>query len=79
VSESIDLDQMGIKMPVMDGITAAKFIKSFRPNLPIIGQSAYATKQDIENTRDVFDDYITKPITEEKLKIVLNKFIKSNK
>ncbi|HAN78604.1 MAG TPA: hybrid sensor histidine kinase/response regulator, partial [Bacteroidales bacterium] len=32
---------MDIKMPIMDGHTAAQLIKEFQPNLPIIAQSAY--------------------------------------
>jgi signal transduction histidine kinase len=67
---------MDIKMPVMDGYTAAKSIKEFRPNLPIIAQSAYALEHEIEKFNgSAFDDYITKPIDGEELKVKVMKFI----
>jgi len=59
---SIDLILMDIKMPVMDGQTAAKIIKSFRPNLPILAQTAYAMDHEIAMYAGDFEDYITKPI-----------------
>jgi len=66
---------MDIKMPIMDGIAATRLIKECRPNLPVIAQSAYVAKQDIENTKNLFDDYITKPISSHRLKDVLGRFI----
>jgi PAS domain S-box-containing protein len=66
-NEDIDLILMDIKMPVMDGYTAAQLIKTFRPSLPIVAQTAYALEKEIEKYSKVFDDYVTKPITTEKL------------
>ena len=66
-NDDIDLVLMDIKMPVMDGYTAAQLIKAFRPSLPIIAQTAYALEKEVEKYSKVFDDYITKPITTEKL------------
>jgi PAS domain S-box-containing protein len=66
-NEDIDLILMDIKMPVMDGYTAAQLIKTFRPLLPIVAQTAYALEKEIEKYSKVFDDYVTKPITTEKL------------
>lgn len=67
---------MDIKMPIMDGHTAAQLIKEFQPNLPIIAQSAYTLQQYHENYSGTpFDDYITKPINEEELKQKLLKYI----
>ena len=54
---------MDIRMPVMDGYTATKEIKKFRPNLPIIAQTAYAMESDRKKALDEgCDDYIAKPI-----------------
>ncbi len=75
---SIDLIFMDIKMPVMDGHTAAKMIKEFRPNLPIIAQSAYALDHEIEMYNEIFDDYVIKPIEDKILKAKLAKYMNSN-
>lgn len=72
--ESICLVFMDIKMPVMDGVTATKLIREFRPNLTVIAQTAYATLDDIEKNKNVFNAYITKPIDVEKFKKVLDEF-----
>ncbi len=72
---TIDLILMDIKMPIMDGNTAAKQIKLFRPDLLIIAQTAYARESEKENFKDAFDDYITKPINADVLKQKLLKYI----
>jgi PAS domain S-box-containing protein len=71
----IDLVLMDIKMPVMDGHTAAKIIKGFHPDLPIIAQSAYALEHEVKKFQDIFDGYITKPIDEEQFNKVLKDYI----
>jgi PAS domain S-box-containing protein len=75
-NEDINLILMDIKMPIMDGYSAAKLIKEFRPNLPIIAQSAYALTEDREKYKGTaFDDFVAKPINAEKLKCKLLKYI----
>lgn len=59
-NREISMVLMDINMPVMDGITAARKIKEFRSDIPIISQSAYLI--DAENYDDIFDDSMTKPI-----------------
>jgi len=73
-NEWINLILMDIKMPEIDGYTAAKMIKEFRPDLPIIAQTAYAMESEKEDYNLVFDDYITKPIKEKDLKAKLAKY-----
>jgi len=72
-SRKIDLVLMDIKMPIMNGDTATKMIKEFRPELPIIAQTAYALESERTGFIGIFDDYLTKPISEkalmEKLKL----------
>lgn len=59
----IDQVLMDIRMPVMDGYTATKEIKKFRPNLTIIAQTAYAMESDRQRAlAEGCDDYISKPI-----------------
>lgn len=72
---SIRLILMDIRMPVMDGFQAAITIKEFRPNLPILAQTAYANDSEIEKYRSIFDDYITKPLRIELLKQKISKFL----
>lgn len=63
----IALILMDIKMPVMDGFAAATQIRKFRPNLPIIAQTAYALTHEIKEFDRFFDDYVIKPINKTKL------------
>lgn len=76
---NIDLALMDIKMRDIDGYEATKIIKSFRPSLPIIAQTAYAMADDRQKALKAgFDDYISKPIKKENLlNIILSGFMKS--
>ncbi len=72
----IDLVLMDIKMPIMEGHTATKLIKAFRPELTIIAQTAYALDSDKERFLESgFDDYICKPIRAEILFATIDKYI----
>jgi len=65
---NIDLVLMDIKMPVMDGFEAFEKIKAFRPELPIIAQTAFSSNDEKEKIERMgFFGYITKPIHREKL------------
>jgi PAS domain S-box-containing protein len=64
----IDLVLMDIKMPGMNGIDATRQIKQFRPDLPIIAQTAFAMRWDKEKALNAgCDDYISKPINHDTL------------
>lgn len=74
---AIDLVLMDINMPVMDGYQATKSIKAFKPDLPIIAQTAFAILGDREKSLEAgCDDYITKPIKKEELLEKMEKFLK---
>jgi len=75
-NSAIDLVLMDIKMPIIDGHTAAKEIRIMRPDLPMIAQSAYALEHEIEKYTEVFDDYVTKPIYAEVLMERIYRYIK---
>jgi len=50
-------------LPVLDGIEAIKQIKEFKPNLPIIVQTANAFNDEWDRCfKAGCDDYITKPV-----------------
>ncbi|MCF8226905.1 MAG: PAS domain S-box protein [Bacteroidales bacterium] len=70
----VDLILMDIKMPDMDGFEAARKIRKMRPDIKIIGQTAYAMIGDKEKVLSSgCDDYITKPINKNNLIKVINK------
>jgi len=72
----ITLVLMDINMRVMDGYKATKEIKKFRPQLPIIAQTALALAGDREKTLKAgCDDYISKPINIENLVEKIEKLI----
>ena len=70
-----DLILMDIQMPVMDGITATKTLKSRFSNLPpIVGLSANAFEGDKEKYMSMgMDDYLTKPVKEEDFKDLIQR------
>jgi len=70
----IRLVLMDIKMPEMNGYDATKVIKKFRPNLPIIAQTAYALTRDKERALEAgCDGYLSKPIKKSELLYFLHK------
>jgi len=65
---NIDLVLMDIYMPIMNGYEATRQIKSLRPELPIIAQTAYAMAEDRKRAIEAgCDDFIAKPIGKEEL------------
>ena len=63
-------------MPVMTGFEAIKLIKEFRPNLPIIAQSAYSTTEKKTHAFSAgCDDFISKPLTEDSIFNMLLKWL----
>lgn len=70
----IDLVLIDMKMPEMDGFEATTHIKQLKPSLPVIAQTAYALREDIENAHKAgCDDYVHKPV---KKQILLEKIKK---
>jgi len=54
---------MDIKMPIMNGYEATVRIKQYRPDLPVIAQTAYAMNEDRKKASTAgFDEYLAKPI-----------------
>lgn len=75
-NENIALILMDILMPEMDGYEAAMKIKEFRPNLPVIAQTAYSLEEDDYKEVDkYFDSYMIKPIWSHELLNTLSKFL----
>jgi PAS domain S-box-containing protein len=66
---------MDIQMPVMDGLTACKKIKSELPSQIIIALTANAIKSERDLYTDYFDGYLSKPLEKEVLINELNKHL----
>ncbi|WP_022850336.1 hybrid sensor histidine kinase/response regulator [Limisalsivibrio acetivorans] len=72
--KSFDLIFMDIRMPVMDGMQALEAIRRYEEEkglekVPIIGFSADALRQDLENAEKMgFNGYLAKPLKKKDLK-----------
>ena len=64
-----DIILTDIRMPVLDGFEAAKIIRQNKRynNIPIIALTAYAVDSEITKYGKIFDAYLTKPLSKEKL------------
>lgn len=76
VNKQIDLVLMDVQLPLLNGLDAAKQIKTFRPDLPIIAQTANALVDDKKNIINAgCNDYIAKPINRSELYEKINLYI----
>lgn len=75
-NNKVDLVLMDIQMPKMNGFEATKIIKKINPNIPVISQTAYAMSEDrTKSLHAGCDDYISKPISSQKLLDLLSTYI----
>ncbi len=73
---SISLVLMDLMMPEMDGYVTTRKIKSIRPNLPVIAQTAYTNAREKEKSLEVgCDGYISKPYNHPELLDLINNFL----
>lgn len=80
-----DLVLMDVQMPVMDGEEAVRIIKNepeyaeYR-NIPIVAMTAHAMEGDREKYLELgMDDYLSKPVTMDALRSVLNKWLQNER
>lgn len=72
-----DLILMDIKMPNLDGLEATRIIRQLSAEVSIIAQSAYAYEHDRNAAEEAgCNDFISKPIAQEKLKEKIKKWLK---
>ncbi|GAB7086138.1 response regulator [Marinifilum fragile] len=72
---NIDLILMDIQMPLLNGFDATRAIKKINPKVPVISQTAYAMAEDRgKSIAAGCDDYISKPISSQKLLHLINKY-----
>jgi len=84
--QQVDLVLMDVQMPVMDGIQATKQIREWESenkngiHLPIIALTAGALKEEQRKALDAgMDEFLTKPIEQDKLQACFNKYLNTNK
>ncbi|NOU60775.1 response regulator [Marinifilum caeruleilacunae] len=72
----IDLILMDIQMPLLNGFDATRAIKKIDPKVPVISQTAYAMAEDRgKSIAAGCDDYISKPISSQKLLSLIDKYL----
>jgi CheY-like chemotaxis protein len=72
-NRGVSLVLMDIKMPVMDGITAAIKMRKISADVPIIAQTAYQISKD---HLSLFQGYLSKPIDKMDLLNLVSEYIK---
>jgi len=77
--QHVDLILMDIHLPKMSGKELAEILKASEDykHIPIIALTAAAMQHEIDNTGDLFDKYMTKPIDLPLLNENLNAYLKS--
>jgi two-component system cell cycle response regulator DivK len=73
---NVDLILMDIRMPEMDGLEATRIIKSIKPDVPIIVQTAFVLSGErVASFKSGCDDFMTKPIKLEVLLKTMKKYL----
>jgi signal transduction histidine kinase/ActR/RegA family two-component response regulator len=76
----IDLVLMDVKMPEMDGLTAARQIRKFNNDVIIIAQTAFGLVGDREKAMDAgCNEFIPKPFNKAALMVLLKNVLKTRK
>ena len=71
-----DLILMDITLPIMDGYEATRKIRETLKSTPIIGLSAHAMNEHAAKAKEAgCNDYLTKPIDDEELFKMLEKYL----
>lgn len=74
--KNLDLILMDIQIPNMDGKEVTQIIRTIDTTTPIIAQTAYAMKEEVDNIMECgFDDLIKKPIRKDELLTIISKYI----
>ena len=75
-NEEIDLILMDIGLPDIDGLEVTKRIREFNSEVVIIAQTAFATNDSKDRCIEAgCDDYISKPISQNKLFEIMKKYL----
>ena len=75
-NDDIDIILMDIKMPGLGGLEAARRIREFNPDIPIIAQTAFVLEGDREKViKSGCNEYITKPVKAGELLKIIDKLL----
>lgn len=75
---NFDIVFMDVQMPVMDGFEAAKQIRQFNAEIPIVALSAAAMEKDKEKARETgMNEHLAKPINKKELELIIEKYLYS--
>lgn len=79
-TNEIDLVLMDIRMPVLDGIEASRYILTMQPDLPIVAISAFAMDEDRRNCINAgCKEFLPKPLQKENFFTALKTILENNK
>ncbi|MBK1879266.1 hybrid sensor histidine kinase/response regulator [Pelagicoccus mobilis] len=77
--DAFDLVLLDIRMPGLDGYSVLEWIRERLPHLKVVAQTAFATKSDESRIHAAgFDGYLPKPIELEKLRWLVETFLRSD-
>ena len=75
---TFDLVLMDIFMPIMDGMTCAKEIRSTNSQIPIIAISGNANNYTIEDFKEAgINDYLPKPLNYDQMVTMVKKYVEN--
>lgn len=76
LADDFDLILMDVQMPIMDGLEAARKIREFNQDIPIIALTAAAMAKDKEDSIAAgMNDHLAKPLDKETFKQVLARYL----
>lgn len=76
-NKDIDLVLMDIKLPALNGYEAVRQIKSSRPEMTIVAQTAYTAQEDKKKALQAgCSEFLSKPIRQDELTALLDKYLK---
>lgn len=77
-SSKPDLILMDVRMPGLDGLSAAGIIRELNPTVPIIATTAFAFETDREMALAAgCNEYMSKPLEAEKLKTMIERYLEN--
>lgn len=77
---TVDIVISDIKMPEMDGVKLLRHIRSSSPSTAVILNTAYGSIESaVDAMKEGAYDYVTKPIVDAEIKLIIERFIKERK